>query len=486
MIVFHPDYIKKNPKWQTALDHYSGEYATDKTATYLEKKSQREPTGAYEERLKVTEPMLHYSTAVDGLCGIMFNKAGDTTREWGELGDPLDSNSTAFRLNRDADGEGMNWTSVYKQAAIKLSTTHTIWGMVDGLQEKVYNEGTQDEIREKTGDATVHVIDPTSVINWFPSSGPLEEVVVKESYDDRQSIDDYFPEDDVYVKYTLDGWERYKIVKRDDVQEKEPINSGEYAFYRTDKRRERILPIFRVEIPMPRMVGYLLAVKEGAIWNLESVRDFAVRALSFALLRITVEGEDDKNKISEALKQGSNVLWQYAKEGHPHDFISADSSWLSEAGEILKKKIEDFYHSAFKEYGDAAQQRTATEIRLESQTGIEAFLTLLVGSVDEFENQVLHRLEQIYFPDDVSKWGEAHVERSRDFTPEDTEAVLEKMMNRVFGEREKVPLPVESVIEVIRKWADSNGIALPEDPELKRAIETQMTNDIPDPFTLGA
>ena len=485
MIVFHPDYTKLQPKWTKALDHYSGDYATDKVGTYLQKKSQREPDGAYEERLKVTEPMLHYSTAVDGLCGIMFNKDADTSREWGELGDPLEPDSTAYRMKRDADGEGMNWNSLYKQAAIKLSTTHTIWGIVDGLKEKVYNEGTQDEIRELSGDATVHVLDPTSVINWFPSSGPLEEVVVKESYDNRQGIDDPFPEDDVYVKYSLDGWQRYRIVKRDDELQRDPINSGEYEFYRTSERNERILPIFRVEIPMPRMVGYLLAVKEGAIWNLESVRDFAVRALSFALLRITVDGEEDKKKIAEALRKGSNILWQYAKEGHPHDFLSADSSWLAEAGNILKKKIEDFYHSAFKEYGDAARQRTATEIRLESQTGIEAFLTLLVGAVDEFENQVLWRLEQIYFPDNPGAWGKASVERSREFTPEDTEAAMDRMLNRVFGERENVPLPINAMIEVIRKFADANGLTVGEDEEIQQAIEAQ-TSGIPDPFSSGA
>jgi hypothetical protein len=483
MKVFHPEYSNNVEKWQTSIESYNGMYATDRIAQYLIKKSQREPESAFQERKKVTEPMLHYSTAIDGLNGIMFNKDGETSRDWGELGDHDDVDTIAGRLWRNADGEGMNWNSIYKQASVKLSTTHKIWGMVDGLEERVYNEGTQQEIREKVGDATVHVLDPTAVINWFPSNGPLEEVIVKEQFDFRKSIDEFFTDEDVYVKYTLDGWERYRVYTDDDgTERKETVDSGEYSFYRTAEKREKILPIFNVEIPLPRPVGYLLAVKQKSIWNLESVRDFAVRALSFALLRITVNDDSDKEKISEALKRGANILWQYAKEGAPHDFISADSSWLSEAGNILEKKVEDFYHSAFKEYGDASRQRTATEIRLESQTGIEAFLALLVDSVDEFENQVLWRIEQIYFPDRLNVWGMATVERSRDFTPEDTDAAMDKMMSRVFGEREKVPLPTESIIEVIKKWADQNGIVLPDDSEIQKAIEAQMFSSIPDPF----
>lgn len=474
MNVFHPEFIKNKSKWQTAIDAYNGMAYTDKVEIYLIQKSQREPDGAFDERKLVTEPMLHFSTAIDSLCGVMFSKESDTARNWGALGkDGLAEQGTiAKQLEMDADGEGTNWNSLYKKVGIKLTTTHTIWGMVDGLKEKMYNEGNETSLE---GNATVHVIDPTTVINWFPTKGQLEEVVLREDYDARSNVEDFFPLEDVYVKYTLDGWERYALyTDENDETQRRIINTGEYAYYRTAEKKERILPIWRTEIPLPRNVGYLLATKQNSIWNLESVRDFAIRALSFALLRITVEGEDDKNMIEQALVAGSNILWQYAKEGAPHDFISADSSWLTEAGAVLKKKIEDFYQNAFKEYGDAAKQATATQIRMESQSGIEAYLALLVDSVDEFENQALWRTEQVYFPDTPSNWGKASVERSRDFQPEDTQEAMNQMLNRTFGERDTIPLPVSSIVEVIKKWADANGITIPEDTDIEQAITSRM------------
>lgn len=476
MLQFHPEYNEKVSEWQEAIDFYNAHASTRKVGTYLEKKTQRETDDGFKERQKTTEPMLLFPTAVDGLCGIMFNNEDQAIREWGAFGDPENPDDIAYRLKQDADGEGMDWQSLFKMSAIKLTTTHRIWGVVDGLKEIIYNEGTDLEEREKVGDATIHVLDPTFVINWYPSNGQPEQVVVKEKYDSRRNIDDPFPLDDVYIKFDLDGWERFRIVERNEgskkISEMQVMNAGSYEFYRTKEKKDRILPIYKVEIPMPRDVGFLLARKERAIWNLQSVRDFAVRALSFALFRVMVEGEDDWNKIKKALMEGTSLVPQYAKEGHPHDFISADASWLTEAGEILKKKVEDFFHSAFKEYGDAARQRTVPEIRLESQTGIEAFLALLVDSVDEFENQALWRMEQIYF-DNPSQWGQASVTRSRDFTPQDEERALELMKESAFGERIPIPFPIETLIEVVRKAGEKFGLSLPENDEpIRQAIET--------------
>jgi hypothetical protein len=98
---------------------------------------------------------------------------------------------------------------------------------------------------------------------------------------------------------------------------------------------------------------------------------------------------------------------------------------------------------------------------------------LLVGEVDEFENQVLWRMEQVYFPE-TSSWGTANVIRSTDFQPEDVNEALEKMVNKAFGERDTVPLPVEALVQIARKWAEKNGIDLPDDTKLTTAIKQQM------------
>lgn len=475
----HPDFLKDSKKWIDAWRAYNGTYATDHIHEYLYQKEQRETAEAYEERQKISDPVLHFPTAVDGLNGILFAKDGDTKREWGELGDPDDPDSTAYTLKRNADGDGTDWNPLMKQVGIRLTVMHKVWGLVEGVTTETDEQG--DTIRTLK-EGSIKIINPQAVVNWYPETGNPRQVLVKEKYDARTSIrDDADQDQDVYVLYELEGWTRYRVEEFEDqngeMQTREIIlGSGAYEYYGDTDRDVRVLPIFPVEIPMPRHVGHLLAKKQEHIYNKKSRRDFSVMNMSFAILRIVADKEQYDDIINN-LEKGYNILRQDTEANGEHGFMSPDSTYLTEFGKILEKDKEDFYDAAFKQYGDAAKQVTATEVRLESRSGIEAFLTLLVTSIDEFENHCLWRLMQVY-NSNPSSWGSAHVRRSRDFQPEDVDQMKKNLTDRYVGEN-AIPVDTETKANVILKILELDNIESNEETleRLKAVIENTISKD---------
>jgi len=458
----HPDYEARVKQWEYAWDHYTGEYAgKGKVQSYLSKKEQAEADEAYKERLTVTDPVLLFPTAVDSLNGILFGKSDKTEREWGDLGDPGDSNSTAYKILHNADGKGTNWQPLMKKVAIKQTVMHKVWGLVDGV--------TRDE-GQTISEASVHVLNPQSVVNWFPSSGMPTEVLVREMRDGRSSIQDEAEPADTYVLYTLDGWTRY----RQSEDGPEVTGSGAYEYYSDSTRTQRILPIFPIEIPMPRDIGYLLAQKQNHIFNFKSIRDFSVRNMSFAFLQF-VGDSTQYEEFLDKINKGFRVLRKDPDTQGEHGYKSPDSSYLGEAGQILDKDTEAFMESAFRSYGDAARQVTATEIRQESRSGVEAFLTLLVSSIDEFENHCLHLLEQVYFPDQPSSWGKAFVRRNDDFQPEDKTESLRKVSEVIRNVSDS--MSIRKKVELLHPGMTDDEI----EEEVER-INTERGATIPDPF----
>lgn len=425
----NPDWEAKQEKWVYAWDNYSGEYIdTGKITEYLHQRLQREGKKAYESRRKDPDPVMHFATAVDGINGIIASKHDEKQEEWGALGDPEEEGTIAYSVKRNADGSGMNWNPLMKSVGIKQTVLHTIWGLVEGIE----TDGEGNVLSE----ASVKVIMPQHVVDWWPRIGNPQQVLVKEEREIRQSIQDDPELRNVYTLYELEGWRRYIVQEQKSetggVEHVEiEIARGEYEYYDSSDRETRVLPIFRVEMPLPRFLGYLLARKQNHIFNFKSVRDFGASNLSLALLKLKCE-EQHFDSIVGNLVSGANIIREDPGiQGDGHRFMSPDSSHLQATAEILQKDIEDFYHNAFKEYGDVAKQVTATEIVMKSATGIEAFLHLLVSTIDEFENNCFMRLEQIYFPNRPQAWGQAYCKRSIDFQPKDIDESFRKMTDAV-------------------------------------------------------
>jgi len=464
---------KKNKKLDFAWQQYTGEYIEDENIQdYLNRKLQRESPKAYESRIEDSDPVLLFPTAVDGLNGILFAKDDETKREWGQLGDPEEPDSIAYSLKRNADGEGTNWNPLMKQVGIKETVLHQIWGLVEGVQ----TDGQGNTLQE----ATVKIIDPQSVIDRYPKSGNPEQVLVKESRDARADIrDDSDSSQDVYVLYELDGWTRFEVQEFEggngEISYTEKVlGAGEYEYWADNDRTKRILPIFPCELPMPRFVGYLLAKKQNHIFNKKSSRDWGVQIMSFALLKI-VGTQEQFDAVMTALEKGANAIRQDPDVNDSHGYLSPEAGYLTEAGDILEEDKKNFYESAFKQYGDAAKQVTATEIRLESRSGIEAFLTLLVTSIDEFENDCLWRIEQVYFPDNPSAWGQAYVKRTRDFQPKDIIATLESLGSVVLNADRAGAMSTKRKVELLNPEMTEDEI----DEEVQRINEERGAVEVP-------
>lgn len=485
----YPGYNKLLKKWNysqdvydgSAFDYYDGETVDSNSRdakTYFPQKTQRESTGAYKERLKLLDPATYYATGVDSLVGTGFSAEGKAERKWTDeegngLGDPDKIGTDAYNFTRNADGNGMNWETIPKKAAIKLTMKHTVYCLVEGIKRQLDEDG--NEIKTKgsaIGGPTVSLLDPECVTNKIYENGKLIACRVKEHRDERTSLDDTSNMVDCYVDYTLSGWKRWKK----DGDNKEELGSGEYAYYSTSEKNkgDLILPIFEVSLPLDRMVGYIWAKKCIAIANFESQLDHAHRNVSFQILKI-VSKHDQYEKIIESMKTGMNSIRQEPEASGSHEFLGPNADFFEASGERLKDKIKNFFYNMFKDYGDASKERTATEMRLESQSGIEAFLILLFGAVDELENQALFRVSQILLPEQPQLWGNAYVKRSNDFSPIDESALAESLANRYVTGLVTVPTDVQTLSGVLKKIFDADSIPYKDD-EVTTIAETFLNN----------
>ena len=129
----------------------------------------------------------------------------------------------------------------------------------------------------------------------------------------------------------------------------------------------------------------------------------------------------------------------------------------------IKRKL--LMKTALQQYGDAAKMATATEIRYKSKSGIEAFLTLFVTTIEQAEQEGLFLLEQVYFPNEPSKWGGARVTRSKKFQVLDPTEMLKLILEIVFGAN-ALPMTDEMVLEALKTvWTDHLGYELSEEEE---------------------
>jgi len=223
-------WIDNCDKWTFTWDQYTGRYIDrDKITKYLHRKLQREGAKAYESRINDPDPIMHFATAVDTINGLIK----DYSRQWGELGDPEKEGTISFSLMRDADGSGTNWDPFFKRVGIKLTALNTVWGLVDGVMK--------DENDKVTGNASIKIINPQSVVDFYPQIGTPQQVLVKEHRDVRTSIEQEPAMQDVFTLFTLDGWKRFVVT--DGVETM--LDSGEYEYYESSRRDVRVLPILQ-------------------------------------------------------------------------------------------------------------------------------------------------------------------------------------------------------------------------------------------------
>ena len=446
----NPQQDRERYSWE----HYSGEFAyPDNVTRYLHKQWQRESPNMYAERCLWADPAMHFATVVDELTGMVMQNTSEITRQWSQedtlnaLGDPEDGNSVSYRLMKDCDGMGTNWDTFWNKASVNMTVLRKPWIFVDGV--------TMDGAT-KTSEAKIHVIKPWDILDYVTDSeGHITQVKMRLVEDTRTSVMDDTKPEERYIIFTFDGWAMYD-------SNHAVIRSDEYAYYKDSSRQQRILPIFPFSLSLDREVGYLLARKCNTIFNTESVRDYAVRNITFNFLKLVGDDAEFNAKV-EQLRNGTNVLQQNPAHSGTDDFISLDVGMVDATSKVLLEKIGVFYSMAFKEYNDAAGVKTATEIVQKSASSLNAFLTLLSTALDEAENAVMWRITQIYNPENPAVWPDSYVARSTDFVPADVEGTINNLVKRYIGADKVIPLPDDRLKDVLTTIANLDNYKMEGD-----------------------
>jgi hypothetical protein len=459
----HPDYVAGRPLWAYALDHYTGEVLfPEKLPRYLIRRGTGEPTASYQERLRLADYKNHFGTVVDSLAGMLFGNEADASRLFARpeekgLGDAKDPRSVAGRLTLNADGHGTGWSTLHKQLASVLSVVHCAWGLVTS----------------PTGPQRVRYLSPLEVPDWeYDREGNLVAVKVCEYVIVRPNGLTSKP---ALVRrwtvYDLYGWQRWEKSTDTNGTPVRLTGEGDTGVYQlVDRDGTPALPIYPVVLPLKRRVGWLLSRNANTIFNLESARDFLVWSANFPKLKLGA-GDAFFEKLVEQLNKGANVLQDDPASGaKTHEYIAPPTGPAEIASTILNKKIVDLYVTAFREYGDAAREKTATEVRQDVAAGVGAYLQMLKAALDDAENQALYRIEQLEWPGEPSKWGGARVERSDEFTPTDVQAVVDRLVARYFGKDTPVPVGRAGQIAIAKTIADYEGLEV-EDGDVAAAVD---------------
>jgi hypothetical protein len=378
------------------------------------------------------------------------------------LGSPEEEKDAMHRLWRDIDGHDTGWLTLFKQLAIELIVCHRAWVIVDQVEDK----------------AQVKVWPASAVPNWKFKDGQLNEVLITEWVDTRASIKDKGKIEQQWVLYDLEGWQRWRKDDRG-----EPTAAGAKTMWgRTFKTADgrSVLPIYPAELPLRRNVGWTLAKKANAIFNKESERDNLQRAGGFPILLLAAS-DTQYTKLTTELKKGARALQDDPKTTKSHQFIGPDVSPATSMSETLTRKVEEFYVVAFREYGDAAREKTATEVSQDVAAGVGAFLQMLKAAVDDAENQAMLRIAQIEYPQDERRWYVNRVERSETFVPTDIEATIKALKEKYVPADQPIPLGLKGMLSMAKQAAEYDGIEFDEN-EMKAAIMVGEVKKIADLF----
>ena len=468
----HPLYKEMLERWQLTQDFYLGEPADpDCAKKYLIKRFQGEPEQAYQERLKTADFTPHLGTLLDTLAGMLFGVEDRTVRVWTEedaingLGDPNEPGTPGHRLFHDADGKGTAWKTLWREFTLDILVFQYMWVLVD----------TNNEL------PVVKLVSPTVVPNWLDGANGATSVLMCESSDARASLEDKPEKVKTYIRWELNGWTRW--IKDSEGQPQLIGPGGAYRY--ADRNGQPTLPIFRVELPMRRYISWLLAKKAQVLYNQESVRDFGLRISAFSKLLVNIADRKQLDELKAMLARGENVLPVDNLAKAMHAYINPPSEPIVAHGEVLTKKIEDYWMSGFKMYADAAAQKTATEIKQDVASGVGAFLQLLAAAVDDAENGALYRLEQAEFGESPNRWGVARVERPDDFSTMDLSMVLDKMKARYLGEAGMIPVGRSALIQLAKDAAQFDGLPV-DQAEIEAAVDSMLLkNAIADLQTLN-
>lgn len=448
--LFHPDYEAWLPKWEYAEGAYNADYlavptasgdGTVSTSGLVSSKAARfiprVPLGEHKDRyaymLATLDPDGLLSYTLGSLAGQIRAVGDKAVRTWGydpeaeksPFGDPEDTESAAYRLIHDADGEGSNWEPMFSSITEALFLVQRPWFLVEGFRSETVT-GYGDAKYTFEQQATAHMLHPSTVPYWKKEKGLITEV----HHASKRMTEDG-KEADVRRIYRFGGWEEWERV-------------GEGAPYKTDRettyeywadgtKTKPRLPIFRGWLPFKTYVFYNLARKRMAALNQSARGDVATLTASVTKLvhkSNTAVQSTGTHPFLQQVIDGASVFVIGADEDV--EYRSPDMGAATEARTRGEEKDKAFLRDAYQQYNDAARQRTATEVAQRSQSGEGAILSTVTETLDEIENTMLLLLAQAENKDATDLWATAYAERSTDFIARDEAEKADKLMDRLF------------------------------------------------------
>ena len=424
---------------------------------YLFKRAQGENAQAFYERARISRQPMHFAQVVDRSVGAV-QLAGYNKNQWaddgeGPLGDPIEDESMAARIQQDVTGDGVSWHSFVTEALTRMMLNSDPRHKRAGVYVLV------DGPTEDTSRPTAHIIRLPAIMDTYSENGRLTDVVVQEQVSGRDGITEQHGSEQHYIHYHTEGYDRY-----DGEGNQMPDRSGDWEnpFYATPEQEQRILPIFRVQMGLPRDVVNQMAEGEQYLFNLLSDIRMAGRIASFPRLVGDVDDAEFNNTM-DALVRGQNVLqgdWNYE---------ILDWGALKQAREMYHAEAKEYYESSFQQLNDAARESTATEIRQRDQNGRQAFLQHLSGKADQIDNQLRYLFAQYEAPGQPEQWVIPEAERSTDYSPSDPHAESQKLKDLYFPTG-PVPASRGAKKEAALKISEMQGIPEQDDDGLDAAI----------------
>lgn len=456
----HPEWRANWLAWVYARDVYTGAVLQpDKIGSYLIRKGTGETLESYFERQALADFTSFFGACTDALAGMMFHGEDDATRTFGALGKTDDPGSTIGHLMRDADGEQTGYATLWKQLAIDLIVSHEMWLLTEAVN----------------GSPRITPITPERVVDWLSDASGLVWVKVCEAAQLRTSWDQESKQEERYVVYRRDGWTRYREGGTKEKPTVEKVGEGTYRY--EDASGQLQLPICRVRLPLKRNVGFPMAKKNVAIFNKESERDHLLRTANFP--KLIIPASDDIYKaIEKQVLVGSFLLQDDPHSAKTIHFDAPPVTSVEIATRVLEQKAIQYFKTFFREYSDAsiAKEKTATQVRQDTNSGAGAFLQMLKAGLDDAENQALWRLEQAMFPNNRKNWNQASVTRSDNFSPLNVDEEIERLRIRYFGQTGTVPMGRTAATEVMRQIAEWDGLPFDEE-EAQDALDNQRLVD---------
>lgn len=478
------EYVDMIDQWEFVDAHYTGDLLRpDKIELFLYQREQSESDSDFKERKKIASQPYHLSFIFDTFAGlasaadrnvkIILNEGDDLSVG---LGDPETRGTFAHSILNNIDGTGKNWDPFWQSFITSILRFHLVYIVTNGVVEETVRDAEGNENTIEIAPPHLRVLPPTAVTNVFFTGTRMTAAVVKHLVDVRETIEDEPITRTRYTVYRLDGSETYEI--RVDGTKKRVVHlpelDVEYEYWDSEDQNYKILPIFPVRLAFDRYLGYQAARRLNSIFNMESERDAAVRRGNLA--RLVLVGSDGFfRQIKSYIVQGFNALRQDPKQTKDHYYLNPPVEPARLAGEIIKDRLQDFLFTTFREYTNAAKQKTATEIDQDRRAGLESLLVVLLDALTEAQNNALFRLEQSFIPGKPDAWGIARIVRDPDFQYVSNREIIERLVDLVFPGQ---PLPVGNtgLKSAVRRIANYFGIEY-DDTELDARVDATVAQD---------